>query len=201
MTCQVTSEDYAAAMRQLLPPGPAWQYEEAATIAAIMLALADSYVALHDRSCDLLTEIIPDTAVEMLPDWERAAGLPDDCTGENNTLEARRAALVSRLRAIGGQSPQYYIDLAATLGYTIQIFTYSPFTAGSSAGDALTNDQWCFAWRVQADSVINLRFRAGIGRAGEPLRVFGNTILECVLNKWKPAHTFIVFDYANIAYE
>lgn len=185
----------------MLPPGPAWQYEEAEVLAGLLLALAETYNRLHDRSCVLLREIIPDTTAEMLPDWERVTGLPDDCAPITGTAEQRRQALVTHLRLLGGQSPQYYIDLAASLGFAIEIYEYQPFRAGLSvAGDALTNDEWQFTWRVKALTQSTYAFRSGLGRAGEPLRDWGNTQLECVLNKWKPAHTYIVFDYGEIDY-
>ena len=203
MSCNVTSEDYARVLKQLLPPGPAMQFDGAETIEQILMALADSYNAVHDRSCDLLREMIPSSTVEMLPDWERVAGLPDDCDpGDATTLEARRKALLARLGAVGGQSKDYFIALAALFGFTISIYEYNRFTAGhSTCGEALTNDDWHFTWRVKAESLITGRFRAGLGRAGEPLQVFGNEILECILNKWKPAHTYIIFDYSEISYE
>lgn len=201
MTCNVTVEDYARSLKQLLPPGPAWQYDEAETLAGIMLALAATYNALHDRSCDLLREMIPDTTAEMLTDWERVAGLPDDCAPVSGTLEQRRNALVTHLRLLGGQSPQYYISLAASLGFAIEVYEYQPFQAGLSvAGNPITNDQWTFVWRVKALTQTVFAFKAGLGRAGEPLRDWGNNQLECVLNKWKPAHTFIIFDYGDISY-
>lgn len=200
MTCSVTPDDYASALRQLLPPGPAMQFDGADVISAVLLALGDSYNAVHDRSCDLLREVVPLTTVEMLPDWERVAGLPDDCAPETSTIEARRKALLSRLGAQGGQSRDFYIQLAASLGFAITITEYNPFVAGSRAGDALSNDGWTFYWKVTAVTQTVFAFKAGLGAAGEPLRDWGNDILECVLNKWKPAHTIIIFDYGTISY-
>jgi len=201
MSCEVTSEDYAQSLRQLLPPGPAWQYSEAEVLAGILLALADSYNALHSRSCDLLREIIPDTTTEMLPDWERVAGLPDECTQPLETIEQRRSALVTRLRLIGGQSITYYKELAASLGFEIEIYEYQPFRVGfSTVGQPLSNDPWRYVWRVSALTQAVFAFKAGLGRVGEPLRAWGNDTLECVLNKWKPAHTMIIFDYGDITY-
>jgi uncharacterized protein YmfQ (DUF2313 family) len=208
MTCAVTPQDYANSLRQLLPPGPAWQYEDAEVLAGLLLALADSYNRLHNRTCDLLREIIPDSTSEMLTDWERVAGLPDDCANPTATFEERRAALVSKLQLVGGQSPEYYVTLAASLGFAIEVFQYQPFTVGGSAvGDALTNNDdgvapygWQYVWRVKAVTQRLFAFRAGLGRVGEPLRDWGNGQLECILNKWKPAHTVILFDYGELNY-
>lgn len=207
-TCDVSPEEYARVLRQLLPPGPAMQFEDAVVIEKLLLGLADTYAQFHDRTCDLLGEMVPATTNEMLGDWERVAGLPDDCAPAENTIEARRAALVAKIGQIGGQSPGFFVGLAASFGFTIEVETYQPFRVGfSAAGDALTNDNnqvpdygWQFVWKVKATTSNVFAFRAGIGRAGEPLRAWGNSQLECVLNKWKPAHTMIIFDYGDLEY-
>lgn len=207
-TCAVSTEEYARVLRQLLPPGPAMQFEDAETLAALLLALADTFSGFHSRTCDLLREMVPATTNEMLVDWEGVAGLPDDCAPSENTIEARRAALVTKIGQIGGQSPAFYIGLAASYGFTIEVESYNPFQAGiSTAGHALTNDDdqspeygWQFLWKVKATSQSVFAFRAGLGRAGEPLRSWGNGPLECLLNKWKPAHTEIIFDYGDLEY-
>lgn len=200
MTCNVTPEDYADALRKLLPPGPAMQFDGATVIEAVLLALGDSYNAVHDRSCVLLQEMVPYTTIEMLPDWERVAGLPDDCAPVTSTVEARRSALLARLGSQGGQSRAFYIALAASLGYEITITEFNPFVAGGTVGAPLSNDGWTFYWKVTAVTQTVFAFKAGLGAAGEPLRDWGNDILECVLNKWKPAHTVIIFDYGTISY-
>lgn len=200
MTCQVTPEDYAKSLRRLLPPGPAMQFDGSEVIGDVLLAFADVYNQVHNRSCDLLMEMVPVTTSEMLVDWERVAGLPDDCAPSEQTVEARRAALIARLGLQGGQSKSFYIALAESIGFEITITEFDPFVAGSSAGDSLTNDPWAFYWKVSALSQTVYVFRAGSGAAGEPLRDWGNDTLECVLRKWKPAHTEIIFDYGDLSY-
>jgi uncharacterized protein YmfQ (DUF2313 family) len=43
-------------------------------------------------------------------------------------------------------------------------------------------------------------FRASTGQAGvdHHLEIGRYDDLECLLNRWKPAHTQIVFDYSNL---
>lgn len=206
-SCTVTPEEYARVLRQLLPPGPAMQFEDAENLERLLLAIAESYAAFHGRTCDLLEEIIPDTTSEMLPDWERVAGLPDTCAPAENTVETRRAALVAKIRQRGGQSPAFFVQLAADYGYEIEVFEYRPFTAGIACGEPLSNDNdgqpdygWRFVWRVKATSATLFAFKAGLGAAGEPLRSWGTPVLECILNKWKPAHTMIIFDYGDLEF-
>ena len=49
----------------------------------------------------------------------------------------------------GGQSRQYYIDVAWAVGFTITITEFEPFRVGSGrAGDYLAGEEWLFYWRV-----------------------------------------------------
>ncbi|MNJ39675.1 hypothetical protein D3C77_345530 [compost metagenome] len=135
----------------------------------------------------------------MLADWERVAGLPDKCAGTlESTVQGRRNALLAKLTATGGQSKAYFIAIAAALGYEITIEEFRPFRAGrSTAGDVLTNGDWMFTWRVRAPEVTVIPFRAGRSAAGEQLRAWGNDTLECKIRQRSPAHTVVLFAYAN----
>jgi uncharacterized protein YmfQ (DUF2313 family) len=39
------------------------------------------------------------------------------------------------------------------------------------------------------------RFRTGLSRVGERLFVRGDAEFEAIVNRWKPAHTVLVFNY------
>jgi len=190
---------YAGQVAALLPQGAAWARERGTVLLSLLEALAIEAARIDERGGDLLDEMIPDRTFEMLADWERVAGLPDDCfADEADTIETRRAALLTRLRSLGGQSAGYFIDLAAIFGFTITVSEFLPFRAGvSHAGDYLTNGDWVFTWQVNAPEVTVSTFRAGIGAAGEPLRLWGNNRLECLLGRFKPAHTILIFTYSG----
>lgn len=194
----MTATDYLAQLQALLPQGFAWPREADAALTKLLLAWADELARVDGRAADLIEEADPRTTAELLADWERVAGLPDPCVealAGTQTTAQRRAALVAKLTTIGGQSAAYYIALAASLGYTITVTEFRPFVAGSVAGDALTNDEWIFAWQVNAPAESIVAFAAGRSCAGEPLRAWGNELLECVINRLRPAHTHVLFAY------
>ncbi len=193
----LTAADYRAQLQALLPQGPAWPREEDATLTKFLAGLAEELARVDARAQVLIEEADPRTTLELLPDWERVAGLPDTCTVQPDTLQERRAALVAKLTALGGASRQYFIDVAAALGFAITITELGPFLAGhSAAGDAAGSEAWRPVWRVNAAEFTITSFAAGISAAGEPLRDWGNEILECVLRRLKPAHTEIEFFYS-----
>lgn len=214
-----SGDDYAQALISLLPQGQAWPRDPGSTLIRAVTGLALYWGFVDGRAGDLLeTESDPRTTFELLPDWERAWGLPDPCYAEPLTLHDRRVALLVRMTLLGGQSRQFFIDVAAALGYTITISEYSPFMAGiSNVGDTRTppldpaplvgDFRWYigppemrFYWTVHITGARLTWFRATAGEAGvdHHLEIGLAKDLECLFDRWKPAHTQIVYDYSNI---
>ena len=192
-----TVRAYLAQAIALFPFGPAWYAPVGSTTRALLEALATEAARIDERGDKLLKEMDPTQTFEMLSDFEKTAGLPDACAGDEvNTIESRRAALLVRLRALGGQSIEYFTDLAATYGFAITIEEFSPFEAGRSrAGDPANGQAWRFVWQVNAPEVAIRYFRAGIGAAGEPIASWGNNRLECLIDQYGPGHTLPIFAY------
>lgn len=190
------ADSYRKMLLSLLPSGLAWPKESGSELYKQMDAFAQELARVDARAMRLLEEADPRTTFELITDWERIVGLPDECTPSTQTLQQRREAIVSKLAFVGGISRQFYIDLAAKLGFTITITEFRPFRAGiSKAGDALTNGPWVFAWQVNAHTETVRYFVAGAGSAGEPLATWGNDALECVISKYAPAGTIVLFSY------
>ena len=140
----------------------------------------------------------PHSTLELLPDFETDYGLPDPCTPLNPTVGQRRAALLAKMRAKGGQSAAYFIAVAEQLGYTITVQRFYPFRVGQGrVGDPLYGQGWIFAWRVHAPETTIRPFRVGQSAVGEPLRSWGNAELECVIRRIAPAETIVQFAYGG----
>ena len=183
----IGADGYLTLLQDLLPPGAAWTREPDAGLTKLLAALAEELSRIDARTEDLIREANPMTTTELLTDWERVAGLPDACTGQLETVQQRRDALVARLSDTGDQSAAFYIALAASLGFTV--------TIEEGVGTPGT-DEWAFQWHVHAPEVSIRYARAGEAVAGDPIRSWGNDLLECAFNRRKQAHMEIVFVYA-----
>lgn len=194
-----TAADYLEQLKTLLPPGQAFPREAGTTLHRLLDGMSIELARVDARGEALPLEANPSTASEMLSDWERVAGLPDKCAGVlEETLQGRRNALVSKLASTGGQSEDYFIGVAAALGYQVTVEEFRPFRAGLSvAGDTISNGPWVFTWRLHAPLVTIIPFRAGQSAAGERLRSWGNDTLECKLNQIAPSHTILLFAYGD----
>ncbi len=191
-----TAADFLAALQSLMPRGRVWPREPDATQTKALSGLTPVYERNTQRANHLLVDAFPATAYELLPEWESTLGLPDPCAGPSPTVQARRAQVVARFAATGGQSVAYMTSFAKNLGYTITITQYVPARAGNlRAGQPTCNNDWAHAWRVNALLVTSYPFRAGYSAAGEPLSSVGNTVLECELKQIAPAHTTVFFKY------
>ena len=191
---------YARQLRQLFPRGSLWNFEADSVLSRVLLAIGDELARVGERAADLQDEADPRTALETLEDWERILGLPDSCLEEiPSSVSERRVAVAARFAARGGQSAQFYIDLAATLGYTITIDEYTVCRSGvMRSGDRCNGTAWAYAWLVTIEGyepgAVSI-FRAGSGRSGDRLQGFEQLDLECILQRAKPAHTQVLFNY------
>jgi uncharacterized protein YmfQ (DUF2313 family) len=124
--------------------------------------------------------------------------------------------LVMKMTWMGAQSRAYFQRLMNWLGYgQVTIKEFAPFMAGiSQAGDTRYQfDQtgqyrWYigppeqrFYWSVEVGSVGLIWFRAGQSQAGVDYHLEFRVPdeLQCLLQRWKPAHTDLIFDFASLA--
>jgi uncharacterized protein YmfQ (DUF2313 family) len=194
----LTAADYLQTLQASLLKGKAWVRNVGSMMTALWSGVAQEFARIHQRIDDLMNEADPRTTTELIDDWENFAGLPDPCVTIDQTLEQRRIALNSKLLMVGGQSRQYFIDLAEAMGYPdATIDEYNTFNAGESgAGDAIWSEDDRFAWQINLPSTGAITyFKAGESSAGEPLQSWGDEAIECRINRFKPTHTTAVFAY------
>jgi len=193
-----TVDDYLEQAKALLPRGMLWDsLNESEEFTALLTALVEEFSRIDGRVEDIINETDPRTTYELLPEWENFAGLPNTCITVNQTLQQRREALRAQLINDNGQSMQFFIELAASLGYTITITEFTPHRYGDRYGRHYRETDWIFVWRVNSPSTTVTVRRYGQATYGERYRVWGNQALECVFKKLVHAHRKIIFSYGG----
>lgn len=202
--------DYASLLASLLPTGAAWSVPDNGALASLLRAFADEFVRIDARALDLVEEADPRTALELLPDWESLAGLPDICSGQPDSARERQAAVTQKLTAAGGQNAAHYTDVAAALGYVVEIVEHRPARVGLPCDVPCEDEGWAFTWDVAVQPAEGWRepstppsaspgvalAAAEIGApVGIRLRGWGAVDLECVISRMRPAHTNVLFTY------
>lgn len=196
MAVRYTKEQFLSQVQKLIPRGMAWPREKLTNLYLWAYGLACELWRVDGRAKDLLEEGDPRTTLELIEEWEAVVGIPDECLPVAQTLERRRGDVLARLTAQGGINKQFYIDYAASLGFTITIYEYRPFRASlSSANDPCNDMIWNHAFRVNAPIETIKYFSAGISQANDPLATWGNAFLECSINKRKPSGKVAIYAY------
>jgi len=208
---------YVKLLKKLLPNGKVWEnIKEITTKVPLFNGMAVEFCRVDERGKDLLEEMDPRTATELLPDWEQLLGLPDDCSGELGDLNQRRVQAGQKLAAVGGMTASFYEQKAASLGFNAVVRDYRSFRVGRSrvgeplsnpfdpdrdvfrvgrnrVGEPLKRHGWRYCFEMNVDDSVVEPFRVGQNRVGQPLVKFGNELLECTIKKLKPAHTCVFF--------
>lgn len=186
---------YTRHLQALLPTGPAWPRDPEAVLSKVLAAEAEGLARIHNRLLDLIEEADPRTALELLGDWERVCGLPDPCAGQADTIAERRARVVARLTATGGQSPAYFIAVVKAMGFEISITEHrARFHGRRCHGAAYGDEDMQFVWEVKMPPETVFRRAHGQGFHGEAFASWGAEALICMLTRLKPAHTTLWFE-------
>lgn len=191
--------DYVHQFQQLLPPGAAWEWAKDGVGTALIEGLCQSFADVDAAASALLDEADWRTTYDLLGDWELVAGLPDVCVdGAYQTIAQRRAWLLSRMTMLGGQSRQFFIDLAAALGATISITEYHASVCGVAiCGDPLGGDELNATWEITMPPTQTWTAVCGEAVCGDLIGDFVSGVVECLFQRLKPAHTILNFVYGG----
>lgn len=193
----MTAVAYRDAMLALLPRGAAWPRDPESQFGKLLHAFADEFARVDQRNADLQREMDVRYAIELLPEYEIDYAVPGPCIHTAQTLDQRRRQLVEKYRRIGRQDRQFFIDVAADLGYAITITEFDQANPGPQTeynGIPLAGDAWNFVWQVNAE-LTNYRQRKYPARYNERYGTFGNDLLECTLRALTHAHRVLFFAY------
>jgi uncharacterized protein YmfQ (DUF2313 family) len=174
----LSSADYLRLLQALLPPGSAWPREASAILTRTLSGLSGELSRLDARVDDLMNEIDPRLALDLLTDWERVCSL----SAGDLPVDKRRDAVAMLLSAVGGSSLKYFQDIAdATMGVGSVTITEGPEP---------------YVWRVRFNSITTTHFTAGDSSSGDLLDDWpANPYTLGVFERIKPAHTRLIFSY------
>jgi hypothetical protein len=146
--------------------------------------IASELERLEIKSWQLLNESDPGVAIDLLPDWERVLGLPGNCvTVSQNITERQRAAHAKLFDEYKTSNEQFYIDYAATLGFTITIDETPAIAEPTISGVAICGRNRCGSG-FGGNSVMEITITAGTGNLA---------YLQCIFGEIKQAHVIILW--------
>lgn len=187
---------YFQMLEQLLPRGPAWSEDD-----RLLNGLAPSLASVHERADDLVRETDPRQTTELIDRWERICGLPDTCAPPGmQTLVQRQQRLDAKVNLSGGITENFYLATLAALGYpdaTISNYYDSIFLCTSDCTASVYDETWRYVWVVNFKQPTQVNEMVCVGECIDPLRYWGDTVAECVINKLCASHTIVLFTYPD----
>ena len=189
------ADDYGQALVRLGPRGLIWRTDPASIYVETLRALAPTYERSTAAAAHVLLETSPATTLDLLPEWEASLGLPDECSPPDQTLQQRQAAVRAKWGGRGGLTADYFIEMAAALGFTITITEFTPYVADMPCDEPDLDASWAHAWEVTIVAPdVALYFSADISTAEEPLVTYvGVDELICRIQDNAPADTVVIF--------
>lgn len=167
----------------------------------LLMVFAIELEKFEQSVTSLIKESIPGLSRDLLPEWERDLGLPDECLSPVQSIEERAQIAHSKYTSPKtGQSKQFFIDYAATLGATISVYEFdgigTTFRANKSLVDRQsasvfpgTPSERVFEARVWSSGVVHkwvINFSSITGDVTQEN-------IECLLLAKIPAHTEVHF--------
>ena len=148
------------------------------------------------RANGLLREydILPDTTVKFIEEWESAVGIPDACFKGTGTINQRRRDVLVKLSALGVQTAQDFVDLAAIFGVDVTV-------RGGSVNGCFPLVFPIILFDTEKDARFTIIVQFTVDGANRfPLVFpfpFGDgdiSLIECVFRRLKPANCDILFE-------
>jgi len=191
------TEDHADALADYMPNGRLFEAKKISNsnFRQLLKGIAGELFTAEGYLISLNNEYLPDQTVLFIEEWESALGIPDDCFSADGNVDERRANILTKLAALGVQTAKDFEDLALVFGKVVQITSLSeesfppfdiPFIP-TSFPDAR------FIIVVIGDDLLS-----SVPPYDVPFDlIVGESILECLFKKLKPANCGILFRNSN----
>lgn len=190
---------YREQLHALLPSGRAWSEDTGTVLDSFLDAIASQLAEVDRAGANMLDEIRPSTTLELLPDWERVAGLPDSCSVLGSTIAIRRASLLEKLVTKPTLNPSEFVRIGRTFGVEITVDELDQTRADAVVGLDTTGGKWRFVWWITIPTTADIRYFDTLSDVNTPLvSIERNTEMECRLQKAAPAHTHLIIGYATV---
>ena len=201
----LSADEYRRLFFSLLPPGMVWPTDPDSAFQRVLAGLAQEPVRVDRRAMDLLAEADPRQAGELFPEWEASFSLPGKCAPAEQSMADRRVALIGRIVGRGGMRGEDYILMADGLGYPdTEIIELAEATMelangigprGAEIGDPMNGEAWLSAWDVLVPFGVIREAVIGGSEIGDPLRSWGDELVECVLHESAPSWLILNVGY------
>lgn len=190
---------YFNAVKQLLPPGPAWELEDTDLRMRCLFLCAQELARIDADILAAIDESDPRTANKTLQLWFDEWGSPDECLKDLDIdIEQYRSVLLTKISTLGYTFSELVSFIGLNFGFEdVSIGLRDPFTVNSRVSERIFDYHWQ-NWIITATaSDSNVRLFRVDDRVTMPLAQWGNELFECLIKSFAPAHKGIIFNYGG----
>jgi len=180
-----TIAEHTQALTSYLPGGRLFAARNKSTsnIYKLMTGIANEFLTADELIKTFRIEIIPSLTEDLIPEWEAALGIPDDCFKGNGTTSERRIHILAKLSSLGVQTVTDFETLALVFGVTV---TVTPGIVENGISDPDDRFRIYVKHTEQAIDAFPLTFPIFFG--SKTL-----SIITCLFDKLKPANCEVIF--------
>lgn len=162
----------------------------------LLVSFSQEYTRIQEKINELSYEDYIAQTQELIENWESALGIPDDCFTNTVSLTQRQLQCVVKFAQMNIQTEADFIQLAATLGYQIEIlhgivYSVFPMLLPALLGSAKS------ARFTMIIKFLNMDKPQNVFPMTFPFVFQGQNVMECVFNHLKPANVRIIYWYAD----
>ncbi len=190
-------EDHADALADYMPNGRLFEAKKIgnSNYRQLLKGIAGELFTAEGYLVSLNDEYLPDQTVLFIEEWESALGIPDGCFSTDGTIDERRTNILTKLAALGIQTAKDFEDLALVFGKVVQVTSLSeeafpPFDVPFSP-TSFPDSRFIIV--VTGEDLLS-----AVPPYDVPFDlIVGESVLECVFKKLKPANCGILFRNSN----
>jgi uncharacterized protein YmfQ (DUF2313 family) len=199
-----------------LPKGRYWEAHAVAGTPdyALAMAVGEQLAVIFAYFYYLRKELSIDTTADLITNWEESVGLPDACTlNTSNDLETRRAIVKLFLSRKTFVTVEDFENLVLDLtGFNVKIvprrssdslYNIGLDSAGFDFAFFTTQEANRFTFDVVVDYSLNNASSIGAALLDQALLddyVPPPTVIECLINRIKPANSVAIYTYNTDLY-
>lgn len=199
MALMTGAQPYFNALVALMPPGIALN-PESDELSDLLTKTANELLLVSHMEEELFAEQDPRDSKYLLAEWEASFGLPDKCMLKGSqTFEERRRSVYAKFVDAGGARRTRYETLLQALGYeNATIERCRLYTCETPIDQPLYEDpEWRFNWFINMGADSDIKEWTCEAPCDEHLRVWGDNITECVINRENSITSQVLFGYGE----
>lgn len=190
-------DEQALMLAYHIPIGRAWSrsFDPSSNLGKLIRGLGVEFYRLQVLTQKISSEINLNVANELLIEWEKSVGIPDECFSTNVTIEERRNQALLKLGNFGGvQKSSDFVSVASIFGFDVRVLTGSirgtfpiefPLIFFDSTKSARHTIIIEILNAVESDTFFPLPFPI-------PFSSGGTTFLQCIFDVLAPANVNII---------